>query len=193
MEKGGTKSAIVKSIVLVALAAIIILGFYLLLTRNKKAPDEENYVLTTVDEITTTDLDKNYPANPRKVVDLYAKIMQTLYKEEYTDEQETKMIDVLGGIFDDELRENQFNLQSSIKNEVSSRKAEDYGISAYAVQEKNPEIFTKDGRDICSVDCLFTMRKGSQRILLYYQFVLRKDDEGRWKILGWITKDNNEG
>ena len=103
MAKQGVGSAVVKSIILVVLGAVVILGAYLILTRGKKPAKEEDYVLTTVDEITTTDLNRNYPADARMVVDFYGKIMRTLYRETYTDEQQDKMIEILAGIMDDEL------------------------------------------------------------------------------------------
>ena len=189
-----TKSAILKSVLLVVFGALVVLGLYFLFTRDKgTTTNEDNYVLTAVDEITTTNLEKNYPANPRKVVDLYSKIMQVLYKEDYTDEQAIKMIDVLGGIMDDELLANQANFTQSMKNEAASKKSEDYSISAYNIQNNEPDITTVDGRKMCSIDCLYTFRKGTTRQLLYYQFIMRQDDSGKWKILGWTTKENNEG
>jgi cbb3-type cytochrome oxidase subunit 3 len=188
-----TKSAILKSVLLVVFGALVVLGLYFLFTRNKGASDEENYQLTVVDEITTTNLEKNYPASPKMVVEMYSKIMQTLYKETYTDEQEEKMIAVLAGLMDDELLANQANLTLSMKNEVAERKKEDYGISVYTILTKDPEVTTVDGRKMTSIDCLYTLRKSSTRILLYYQFIMRQDDSGKWKILGWTAKENNEG
>ena len=58
MEKGSAGSAVIKSIILVVLGAIIVLGLYLLFTRNHKTPDAENYVPTAVDEITTNNARK---------------------------------------------------------------------------------------------------------------------------------------
>ncbi len=188
-----TKSAILKSVLLVVFGALVVLGLYFLFTRDKGTSDEENYKLTVVDEITTTNLDKNYPASPKMVVELYSKIMQTLYKETYTDEQADKMLDVLSGIMDDELMANQSNFKQSMKNEVTERKNEDYGISVYSVLTKTPEIVTVEGRKMTNIDCLYTLRKSSTRILLYYEFILRQDDSGNWKILGWTTKESNEG
>ena len=76
MEKGSVGSAIIKSVVLIVLGAMVILGIYLMLTRTKKQPaKDEDYTITVVDEITTTNLEKTYPASARKVVELYAKIM----------------------------------------------------------------------------------------------------------------------
>ena len=188
MEKNRVGSAVVKSIVLVILGAMVILGVYMILTRNKKAAKDEDYVLTTVDEITTTDLDRNYPTDARMVVDFYGKIMRALYKETYTDAQQTKMIEILGGIMDDELMANQNNFAKSIKNEVKERKDGDYSIATYAVQAKEPEVVRVDGRKMCTVECLFSLRQGTGHIVTTYEFILRQDSLGRWKILGWTVK-----
>ena len=192
MENNSVKSAILKSIVLLALGAVVIVGLYFMFVGTKKDPGEEQYNLTAVDEITTTNLEKNYPANPRKVVDLYANIMKVLYKEEYTDGQQDKMLEVLQGIMDDELLAGQSDFNKSIKNEVAERKKGDYSISNYIVQNSEPEILNMSGKKMCNVECLFSLRKGSTgTIANYYQFILRQDEEGRWKILGWQIKQND--
>ncbi len=190
MEKKSVSSAVIKSVVLVVLGALVILGIYLIFNRNKNVAKEEDYVLTVVDEITTTDLSKSYPADARMIVSFYAKIMQTLYKETYTEEQEDKMISVLAGIMDDELLANQSDFNKAVKNEVQERKAGDYSISTYVVQTKEPEVVKIDGSKMCNVDCLFTLRKGTTHTATYYQYVMRQDDEGKWKILGWTIKED---
>lgn len=193
MENSGTGSAIVKSLILVGLGALVVLGLFLLFTRNKKTPVEDDYQITVVDEITTVNLDKNYPADPRKVVDLYAKTMQVLYRENYTDDQEDKMIAVIKGIMDDEFLANNPTIEQSIKKEVKERRDGGYSISAYVVQGKDPEE-VKVGEDkLCSVDCLFSLRHGVNGTTANtYQFILRKDAEGKWKILGWTVKEDED-
>ena len=191
MEKGSTASAIVKSVVLVVLGAIVVLGLYLVFTRTRKVPNEESYEITVVDEITTTNLEKNYPASARKVVDLYARTMQVLYRETYTDEQRDKMIAVLQGIMDDELLASNTNFAQSIRNEVQERRDGDYSISAYVVQTKEPDEVSVSGRKMCNVECLFNLRYASNgTVANYYNFILRRDTEnGNWKILGWTLKE----
>ena len=183
MENNSVKSAIMKSIVLLALGAVVVVGLYFMFVGSKKSPEEEQYNLTAVDEITTTNLEKNYPANPRMVVDLYAKTMQVLYKEEYTEGQQDKMLYVLKGIMDHELLEKQVDFSRSMKNEISERKEGDYSISNYLVQNTEPEVVTVSGKKMCNVQCLFSLRKGTSTVANYYQFILRQDDDKRWKIL----------
>ena len=189
MENNSVKSAILKSIVLLALGAVVVVGLYFMFVGSKKSPGEEQYNLTAVDEITTTNLEKNYPANPRMVVELYAKTMKVLYKEEYTEGQQDKMLYVLKGIMDDELLEKQVNFSQSMKNEVAERKEGDYSISNYLVQNTEPEVVTVSGKKMCNVECLFSLRKGtSGTVANYYNFILRQDDDKKWKILGWDVK-----
>lgn len=190
MGKGSTGSAVVKSVVLVFFGAVIVLGLYLMFTRSRKTPNEEKYDLTIVDEITTTNLDKNYPANPRKVVELYSKTMQVLYKEEYSDSQQSKMIDVLAGLMDEELLSNQQNFSGNIKKEVKDHRDNDYSISYFVVQSKEPEEVSVNGRKMCNVECLFTLRQGSYIDTVDYMFVMRRDEAGKWKILGWTLKED---
>ncbi|MBR4669576.1 MAG: hypothetical protein IKO84_03145 [Butyrivibrio sp.] len=190
-----TKSAVIKSVVLVFFAALIVLGMYILLTRNKeKEPKyDESYSLSSVDEITTTDLEKSYPANPKKVVELYAKTMQVLYRETYTADQQIKMINVLAGLMDAELLANQGNFTQSMKNEVEERKKEDYSISNYVLLSKDVQETTVDGRKMCHVDLMYSLRKGtSGTSILKYRYVMRQDDAGKWKIMGWDLAPNED-
>ena len=191
MENNSVKSAILKSIVLLALGAVVIVGLYFMFVGTKKDPGEEQYNLTAVDEITTTNLEKNYPANPRKVVDLYANIMKVLYKEEYTDGQQDKMLEVLQGIMDDELLANQTDFYDSMKKEVVKSKEDGYIISKYIIQNEEPEVVTVSGKNMCNVGCTFRLlKKGSGGFPNYYQFILRQDDDKKWKILGWDVITN---
>ena len=164
-------------------------------SRNKeKEPKyDASYALSSVDEITTTNLDKNYPANPKKVVELYAKTMQVLYRETYSADQELKMITVLSGLMDDELLANQANFTQSMRNEVQERKKEDYSISNYVVLTKDIDETTVDGRKLCHVDLMYSLRKGtSGTSILKYRYVMRQDDAGNWKIMGWDLAPNDE-
>jgi hypothetical protein len=195
MEKGGSGSAVVKSIILVVLGALVVLGLYMLFTRSKKSPTEESYEITVVDEITTTNLERNYPASARKVVDLYIKTMQVLYRETYTDEQQDKMIAVMQGLLDDELLANNPNYVQVTKKEVKDRRAEDYSISAYVMlQTKEPDEVNVGGRKMCEVDYLINLRHGSNGTTAnYYKYIMRRDTEsGNWKILGWTLKEDEE-
>lgn len=183
MEKNGVGSAVAKSIVLVLLGAMVVLGLFFLFNRKKDiSGGEENYKLSAVDTITTTNLDKTYPADPRKVVELYCQIIKVLYNEKYTVEQEKAMLDVLAGILDDELLANQTNFYAAMSNEAQSRRNEGYSFSTYQVNSSTPEEIIINDRKCCEVECYYSLMKGATRESMYYTFLLRKDDQKRWKI-----------
>ena len=192
MEKGGAGSAVVKSIVLVVLGALIILGVYLVLTRSRKTATEENYVPSVVDEFTTMNLEKNYPASSRKVIELYMRTMQVLYKEEYTQEQEDKMVDLVRGLMDNELLLSNPDFDKDIKDEVARKKKEDISISNFEIlQKREPDEHKSGGRWMCQIDCIYYMRMGSQgTTTVDYVFILRRDEiTGNWKIYGWTLRE----
>ena len=75
--------------------------------------------------------------------------------------------------------------------EVKGRKEQDYSISNYVMtQSKEPEEVKVDGRMMCTVECLFSLRHGSNGTSAnYYEFIMRRDETtGNWKILGWTLK-----
>ncbi|WP_026652298.1 DUF6715 family protein [Butyrivibrio proteoclasticus] len=189
MSKDGTKSAVLKSVLLLVFGGLVILGLFSILTRRPGKKASDDYVLTNIDKITTTNLDTNYPADPRKVVELYGDIMKVLYNEDCTEEQEQQIIAVLSGILDEELLNNQSNLYKSMTNEVKSRKDEGYSFSTYQVLKNEPDIVTVEGRKMCDIECYFSLMHGKTRENYYYTFYMRRDSDNKWKILGWTAKD----
>ena len=103
------------------------------------------------------------------------------------------MINVLAGLMDAELLANQGNFTQSMKNEVEERKKEDYSISNYVLLSKDVQETTVDGRKMCHVDLMYSLRKGtSGTSILKYRYVMRQDDAGKWKIMGWDLAPNED-
>lgn len=189
-----TKNGIIKAIVLMVLAALVVGGFFFLLNRgnNDSNNTTEEKVLTEVEKITTTDLSKTYPKTPATVVDLYTKIMQVMYKQTYTDEEFDKMAAVMAGIFDNDFLANQANWPEGLRTEVNNKKEGDYSISKYEILSQDEEKTTDSGEQISNVMARISLRHGTKTTLYNYLFVLRKDSEGRWKIMGWTSQEATE-
>ncbi|WP_026657316.1 DUF6715 family protein [Butyrivibrio sp. AC2005] len=191
-----TKSGIIRSIVLMVFAAIVILGVFMLFTRrgsNTNTTTEEE-TLTEVQKITTIDLKKTYPQTPPTVVDLYARTMKVLYKESYTDEEFAKMADVMSGIFDSEFLAVQQNWPSGLKSEVEQKRKDDFSIPKYEVLTSDLQEKRDNGEEIANVVAKIHLRHGTHTTPYNYLFVLRKDSEGLWKIMGWtISEETSTG
>lgn len=191
-----TKSGIIRSIVLMVFAAIVILGVFMLFTRrgsNTNTTTEEE-TLTEVQKITTIDLKKTYPQTPPTVVNLYARTMKVLYKESYTDEEFAKMADVMSGIFDSEFLAVQQNWPSGLKSEVEQKRKDDFSIPKYEVLTSDLQEKRDNGEEIANVVAKIHLRHGTHTTPYNYLFVLRKDSEGLWKIMGWtISEETSTG
>ncbi|SDB46433.1 DUF6715 family protein [Butyrivibrio sp. INlla16] len=186
-----TKNGIIKAIVIMVLAALIVVSVFVILTRNRKGTNTttEELELTEVQKITTIDLSKSYPKTPPTVVDLYAHTMKVLYKENYTDEEFEKMASVLSGIFDSEFLQAQQSWPSGLKSEVEQKKKDDCSIPKYEVLTSDLQEKRDNGEEIANVVAKFHIRTGTHTTPYNYLFVLRKDSNGLWKIMGWTVSE----
>ena len=190
-DKKGNSGETLKVVIMVILVALVILGIYmtLIVRGGKNQSDEETSLLTEVQQITTMNLDENYPNSERDVVSLFVRITKALYGETYTDEEFSQMASQLEKLYDPELLAQQNGYESSLKDEVQQKKNDYYTVQNYVVADKDEIVYKKiDGKECASLDCLFAMRQNTEMATINYVFILRKSDDGRWKILGWTVK-----
>ncbi|MBR0090334.1 MAG: hypothetical protein IJP92_01400 [Lachnospiraceae bacterium] len=189
-----SSSGAVKYIILAVFVVLVVLGVFLMLTLNRgsKQSDEDSMVLTKVQTVTTLDLNTNYPNNERDVVNMYGRIMQTLYNETYEDADLDAMAAQLQVLYDNELLLNQPNYVMQLKQEVAQKKTDGFVIQNYVVPEKNDvTFFTQDGRECAGMDVQFSIRNATRLEATFYVFILRKEETtGRWKIFGWQPKED---
>lgn len=178
----------VKPIILIVILALIVGGYYFWLS-NKVEPNEEEDIVTEVQEVILRDLDKNYPPTPKEVVKYYSDISKCLYNEKYTDEQLEKMADKLLAIYDDELAANNPREEyiESIKKDIADFKENSYTITTYTPSASTDvEEYTVAGRECAELYCTYTIRTGVASSNNLQRFILRKDVETKhWKILGF--------
>ncbi|MBE5844888.1 MAG: hypothetical protein E7302_12090 [Butyrivibrio sp.] len=186
------RNAIIKTIIMMVFAAMVVLGIFVILTRsgNKTNDTTEDVELTEVQKITTMDLSKSYPKTPSTVADLYVRIMKVMYKQDYTDEEFNQMADVMAGIFDSEFLAIQNNWPQGLKSEVDAKKKDDYSISKYEVLSSDLQATTDAGEEIANVLAKISLRHGTSTVLYDYLFVLRKDADDNWKIMGWTVSED---
>jgi len=190
-DKKGNSGETLKVVIMVILVALVILGIYmaLIVRGGKNQSDEETSLLTEVQQITTMNLDENYPNSERDVVSLFGRITKALYGETYTDEEFSQMASQMEKLYDPELLAQQNGYESSLKDEVQQKKNDYYTVQNYVVADKDEIVYKKiDGKECASLDCLFAMRQNTEMATINYVFILRKSDDGRWKILGWTVK-----
>ena len=166
---------------------VVLGGFYYVIDKNKTAA-EDNTKLTEVDKVITKDLDKSYPKTPREVVKFYNRIISCYYANQYSDDQFEKLIEQAMKLLDEELVANneKERYMLAVKNDVEKYVSESKTISQSNVCASNDVTYkTIDGKECAFVMASYLIKEGSSYSKTFQQYVLRKDDKGRWKILGY--------
>ena len=63
-------------------------------------------------------------------------------------------------------------------------------VSSYGLPSSTDvEYFSEDGYEWARIYCNFNIRQETKMLNTIEQFLLRKDENGRWKIYGWQLID----
>ena len=186
MKRSRVFTIIIVAVILVAVVA----GFAFSLNRRAKATAEaEEARVTAVQSVLMRDLERSYPPTAKEVVKYFAEITQCFYNEEYTDEELTQMAEKIQGIYDDELIANksQEDYLNDLRSEIASMKESNYTISGYVLSASvDVEEFVENGYSCARLYCTFNVKQGTLGTTRSMEeFVLRKDEDGHWKIYGW--------
>lgn len=177
------------------IGAVVIIGiviwiiFYTVNNRNNNSVfNEKSSENVEAQAIISKDLTRFYPSTSREVVRLYQRINTCLMSGKYTEEEFYKIVDQLRMLYDDEL--NKLNPRDaycdSLYNEILTFKNGGKNIVITNVQlESQAEKYEVDNKKMASIVGMFVIRdkKGINRT--YEKFILREDEKGNWKILGW--------
>lgn len=204
-----------KGIIIVLLFAAGLL-FYAYLSSKDGTDSEVTKEASEISKLFAKNLNTEYPKTPREVVKLYSRITKCFYAKKCTDEEIEKLADMSFMLFDSELIEKnpKDEYMAKLKSVISEYAASERVITDYTVQSSNMiEKYTADGKEYAKVRVMYSMRdfkkieeenggflqgcgtaKKKNNVYQYYtvyeDFLLRKDDNGRWKILVWQVSEN---
>lgn len=180
------------TIIVIACIAVVLCLYYSL--SNRADTQTEDVELTEVQDIVTRDLDDNYPATPREVIKFYNRIVTCFYNEEYTDDELYDLGDTARKLFDDELLENNPRDEyfESLKESIADYRDSSRTIVSTSVQDSDDVTYkTVDGESCAYVRASYFMKAGDVYTRTYQMYVLRKDDDGNWKILVFYQVDGD--
>lgn len=181
-----------KSAAVIAVIAITVFALYYYLTNKVERYDPE-VETSAVEDVLLRNLEKDYPPTVREVIKYYNDIMNCYYSESPTDEEIQKLADKAMELYDAELAEFQDEAAyiENLKAEIDSFAATDTVLSHVALSSSTAvEYYTYNGRDCAQIRCIYTMRQKTNLMTIKEVYVLRKDDSGRWKILGWTPAED---
>lgn len=183
-------------IVFIVLALCVTGLFFYVSNRSKAIEEGKQQQMTPVQEILARNLETNYPPTPKEVLKFYSEITRCFYGEQYTDEELAKLAILSRKLFDDELVANQTDEQylSALKFDIESWKNDKKVISSYSVSSSTDvQEYSYGGREWAQLYCIYSIRMGTNVAPVQEHFIMRKDERGHWKILGWELVESNDG
>lgn len=172
-------------ILAIVIVAAICTAFYIVNNNSKKESAKEAE-LTEIQKITTRNMEKDYPATPREVIKFYNRIVKCYYGRQYSDDELEQLADQALSMFDDDLlkKNEKESYIESVKSDAAQYEEDNKSISQTDVCDSNDvKYMTDNGDDIAYVTASYFIKNGSSYTKTYQEYVLRKDDDGDWKIL----------
>lgn len=181
-------------IIIMILVALGITYYYYQSVHSKKESKDKENTVSEIEKLMNKDFDKNYPATPREVVDVFSRFLTCYYEGKCSEDELMSLVLQSRKLFDDELldRNPLDEYFENLKDEIAQYKEEKNKISTYII-EKSGEIEYKTFQShyYSMVDCVYYIKGegGTSRTMETY--TLRKDSNGRWKILYWSLMDTD--
>lgn len=179
------------SIAIVIVAVIVLVGFYLL--SQGKFSFKRGGTSQTASEIMKLkekDLALKYPSTPTEVVRLYWRMNKCIYNSSMKEKDLKAILTQMRLLYDEELLNEEGNslddMLKEIKTDKESFQKENRIISSYTVDKETAVEYSEvDKRECATLTSSILEDKKSEKTRSYARFLCRKDDDGKWKILGW--------
>ena len=194
MVKKKSKGSAKNIIAVLLLAAVIVSSFAMLANRNKKV-DVTPEKLTAVQEVLARNLDINYPATPKEVLKFYSEVTRCFYSEEYSEEELDRMAKLSRTMLDSELyaQQTEEDYLNDLKIDIDLFHSKNMTISSYSVSSAaDVDYYQYENADWAKLNCIFSIRIGTRIESTNEEFLLRKSEDGHWKIFGWRVAQEEE-
>ena len=187
---------------LVTITLLCVVGvmlFYHFTNEDEGKEDEsgnrDNTVVTEVDKLLSKDLEKNYPATVREVINLFTRIQQCYYNEKCSSEELVRLSYMATALFDEELKtQNPYDEYfAELQDEVKQYQKEGKTISRVIVDKSSNVMYSDiEGVKYASINCIYYLKTSKTTEKTIETYALRKDEEGRWRILGWKLAEESD-
>lgn len=180
------------SITMLFISILIVTVYYYVRTGGGFDVINSDPKATQTELLIEKDIKNNYPATPKEVIQLYINISKLFYDRSTTEDELNKLSSQIRLLFDEELLEQNpsEDYLLKLKNEVEQFKEDDLYLMHYLTSDKNQvDFWTYEDKEYASRMVSYTVKKESNYTKIMNKFLLRKDNNGQWKILGWTKED----
>lgn len=195
MKKGGNK---LKTMIAFAIMILLIVGFYFAISSrdSKKDASEEEVKSKNAETLLKKDLDADYPLTPTAVVSYYSDLVLAYYKDDCSDSVREKLVEQSRLLYDEELLE--INAEKDqlviLQADIAGYEEKQKQIINYTIGEpEDVEYGDLDGAEVALVAASYRIRVKKDLDDIKEEYFLRKDEDGRWKIVGWQLQNSNIG
>lgn len=189
MKKNST--SMTKITIFLVFLIVLVVGYYSYLSGRNRTEQQEA-VMSAVDTALARDLTNDYPATPKEVIKYYNDIIKCFYNEECTEEEVQELGEKSLQLFDEKLRENNeedaylTRLQGEIKDYQDNKRKI---TSVSLAPSTNVDYYTADGFSFARISCGYGMTENGKKTSTMMVYLLRRDENRKWKIYGWETAD----
>lgn len=186
------KKSTVRVTIVLAILIMGVVGYYAYLS-GKSRDAANDAKMTEIQIVLSRDLENNYPPTVKEVVKYYADIQKCLYGGAATEEEIQQLGLRARELYDEELLANNDETTNllQLKTEVDSFQKDEKKITSISVSaSNNVDTFTEDGYDFARIQCKYTIVEKGQSVPTTTVYLLRRDENRRWKIYGWELAQN---
>lgn len=178
------------------LMVIGVIAYYFYVNKENDSNSNNNEDLVgEVDKVLNKDLEERYPYTVKEVVQFFVRIQKCYYNEEYTEDELVKLAYKATELFDTELlKENPFDeYYEDLKTEIELYKKTGKYIYKVMLDDNSAvEYSTVDEQKYASINCVYYLKDEDGTSKIKETYILRKDENDRWKILGWKEYEGSE-
>lgn len=186
-------------VILLILIAVLIVGAFALVAYRTPKTAEEATEVTEKDALMSKNIEVSYPSTPREVLKLYNRYMVCLYgveSNQLTDDEVRTLGIKMRQMYDEELLEanqQESHLQKLTQEIVAFQADEKMMIQANVCDSNEVDYIDVDGASGALLEASYFIKKGSKEFSrTYQQYLMRKDANGNWKILGFVKVNGGE-
>jgi hypothetical protein len=186
MKKSTTKV----TIIIVLLVAMLV-GYYSYLS-GKSREQRSDSNMTLIQSTLSRDLTNDYPATVKEVMKYYNDVMKCFYSESCTDDELEELGMKVRALYDEDLlAENDAeSYMERLKKDVNDFKTSKKSITSFSVPASTTvDYYTVDNYSFARIICGYNLVDGGVSTQVKAVYLLRRDDNKRWKIYGWESED----
>lgn len=191
--KGKKGKITAQATIVFVILIVAVVGYYCYLVNHYDNAAAER-TLTAVENVLVRDLENNYPPTPKEVIRYYNEIVKCFYNEECTEEEIEELGRKARELYDQELLDHNpwdtyiLRLLAEIQDfRNNNRKISSISLAS----STDVDEFTEDGYQFARIRCGYNILQGKDGSYSMEVYLLRKDEDGHWKIYGWDLADRS--